>query len=79
MADKDLFGVEVLKRLNIIINLLLNQAGNPENQMRIGERIKYLKSMGLPEVEIGKIVGKPTNYVHAVLSQEKKREKERKE
>ncbi len=72
MPNEDLTQQEIVKRLDIIINLLLNHAGNPENQVSTSNRIKYLKSMGLAEIEIGKVVGKATNYVHAVLSREKK-------
>ncbi len=63
---------EIIKRLDIIINLLLNQIANPENQMSIVERVRYLDSMGLPPSDIGKVMGKATNYVTAILTQTKK-------
>lgn len=75
MEMENLWQKEVLKRLNIIINLLLNQVEHPESQISMVERIRYLSSTGLPPAEIGRVVGKPTNYVGAVLSRAKKEEK----
>lgn len=71
MQNNELSLEEVTKRLDIIINLLLI---NSENRMLPSEKIKYLDSVGigLTQAEIGRIVGKPTNHVGAVLSRTKK-------
>lgn len=64
LADK------LRKRMDVIILLLLE--GTPGCADTISDKIKWLAGTGLSNREVSEIVGKPANYVGAVLSAEKK-------
>lgn len=76
MGNNELSLEEVTKKLDIIINLLLEKS----EKMSPTKKIEYLDSIGigLTQAEIAKVVGKGSNYVGSVLSQAKKKGKGRK-
>jgi hypothetical protein len=59
---------EIARRLDVLIFLQLDQ-----QYPSMTDKVKKLADAGLHSGEIGRIVGKPTNYVTATLSQGKKR------
>jgi hypothetical protein len=61
----------VVRRLDAIIALLIKATSQPS----ITEQIRILDGLGLEAGEIGKILGKPGNYVGAVLGRKPKRAK----
>ena len=58
----------IARRLDAVIGLLLRSTNSPS----ISDQIKTLSGMGFKPPEIGRIVGKETNYVGAVLSSRSK-------
>lgn len=58
----------VVIRLNVLINLSLEESGHS-----MAARILRLTEMGLSSAEVADIVGKPTKYVAATLAQRKKK------
>jgi len=62
---------EILLRLNVIISLLLD-AQVPSSDITISSKIQRLSELGLAPAQVGKIVGRETKYVSAVLSQRSK-------
>ena len=60
----------IMKRLDIIIALMLrSSADGSENSM--GSKIAALAELGLSRSEIGRVLGKPANYISAVLGAKK--------
>ena len=70
LANND--NVSLERRLDVLIFLQLDQ-----KYPSMTEKIEKLSQAGLNSGEIGQIVGKPTNYVTATLSQGKKRKGKR--
>ena len=64
----------IIKRLNVLIAILLEQSPT-ESSRSMTDKIVKLAEVGVPQADIGKILGKPLNYVTAVLSQRKSRKK----
>lgn len=62
---------DAVKRLNVMVNLLLEQSPKGETQS-MADKICKLKELGLNSPEIAKILCKELNYVTATLSQRKK-------
>jgi hypothetical protein len=60
--------IDVARRMDVLIFLQLDQ-----RYPSMTEKVEKLAEAGLNSGEIGRIVGKPTNYVTATLSQGKKR------
>ena len=60
----------VVKRLDVIIQLMLDNAGNGSESMK--GKIERLLAFGLQQTEVAQIVGKPLNYITAVKSGKKK-------
>jgi len=60
----------VIKRLDILILLNLEKTNNL-TPTSMADKISKLSNYGISAAEIGKIVGKQTNYVTAILSQKK--------
>ena len=60
----------IIKRLDIIIALLLRFRPN-EPEATATDKIAELADLGLSRSEIGRIMGKPANYVSAVLGTKK--------
>ena len=73
MKEAELLG-QILKRMDILISLQLEAGGNEKMTEKIGQ----LTSLGLGPAEVGKIIGKPTNYVTGMLSAKKRRGKKAK-
>ncbi len=68
--DDDLFRERILRRLDILIAVLLDAL--PVESAPLASKIKRLAGAGLTAAEIGGIIGKPTNYVTASLSDQRK-------
>ena len=64
----------IIKRLNVLIAILLEQSPT-ESTPSMTDKIVKLVEVGVPPADIAKILGKPLNYVTAVLSQRKSRKK----
>ncbi|MGD0551502.1 MAG: hypothetical protein ABSB25_02495 [Sedimentisphaerales bacterium] len=62
----------VIKRFNAIISLLLDLVGNTEN-ISTTAKVRKLIDIGLTPAEIADIIGKPINYITAILNQNNKR------
>ncbi len=60
--------IDLARRLDVLIFLQLDR-GYPS----MTEKVEKLSQAGLSSAEIGRIVGKPSNYITATLSQGKKR------
>jgi hypothetical protein len=69
--DDNLFHARLLRRLDILIAMLLD--ASPTESIPMAAKIKRLAGAGLTAAEIGGILGRPTNYVTASLSEQKKR------
>jgi hypothetical protein len=74
MNSKDQLKDEVIQRLNILISLLLEGSSAKEG-FSMSDKITKLVDLGVPSSDIAKILGKPLNYVTAVISQKKSRKK----
>jgi hypothetical protein len=59
---------DLARRIDVLIFLQLDQ-----KYPSMTDKVEKLAEAGLNSGEIGRIVGKPTNYVTATLSQGKKR------
>jgi len=64
MANEDTHRIE--QKLDILIHLQLLAVAGRESPA-VAERIAVLSDMGLAPAEIGRIIGKPANYVSAAL------------
>jgi hypothetical protein len=69
--DNDSLLKEVISRLDVLIALQIETLGGPE-AARPTTKIQRLSGLGLSPSEVAAIVGKPTNYVTAILSRQKK-------
>ena len=76
--DNDTLLKEVIRRLDVLIALQIETLDGPE-AARPTTKIQRLSKLGLSPSEVAGIVGKPTNYVTATLSQQKKGRKAREE
>jgi hypothetical protein len=65
---------EIIKRLNILIALFIERssAGTP---LSMTEKIGKLNNLGVSQTDIARILGKPPNYITAILSQRKSKKK----
>lgn len=76
MNNEKLFG-QILRRLDILIFLQLETLSGKES-VPISSKVLKLSEFGLSASEIANIIGKPTNYVTAIISKKrKKRDKRR--
>ena len=66
----------VLRRFDVLISLQLD-AVSPETKVSLASKVERLTNMGLAPSEVGSIIGKPTNYVTAVLATKKKASRKR--
>lgn len=62
---------EIIKRLNLLILINLENASNSD--FSIADKIAKLNDLGVPSADISRIIGKSINYVTATLSQRKTR------
>lgn len=74
IMDESKITSEVIKKFNIIISLLLDLTGKTEN-ISVTAKVQKLIDMGLTPAEIADILGKPTNYVTAVLTKKIKKKR----
>ncbi len=74
MDPKDNHKEEIIKRLNILIALALEQTSG-QSTPPMSDRISKLARLGVPSPDIGRILGKPLNYVTATLSQQRSKKK----
>jgi hypothetical protein len=75
MENKDRINEEIIKRLNVLIMLTLEQSFSEKTQS-ITKKIHKLFDLSVTPADIAKIINKPLNYVTAILSQRKPRGKE---
>ncbi len=76
MQPKNKISEEIIKRLNILICLFLEQSSTA-GRLSMTDKIRKLDDLGVPQPDIARIIGKPLNYVTAVLSQQKFKKKEK--
>jgi hypothetical protein len=75
MENKDRINEEIVKRLNVLISLTLEQLSS-EKALSITKKIHKLADLNVSPADIAKILNKPLNYITAILSQRKPRGKE---
>jgi len=71
MARTESDNQALVKRLNVMIALLLDQAAAGGKTVPMATKIMRLAELGLSSGDIADIVGKAPNYVTATLSQRK--------
>lgn len=69
--ESDVALKHLVKRLDVLISLELEKPLS-EKQVPMADRIVRLRAFGLSASEIASILGKPTNYVTAALSQKQR-------
>lgn len=62
---------QIAKKLDVVITLLADIAASRESRT-ISGKVDMLLGLGLSAGEVGRIIGKPTNYVTAVAHQKRK-------
>ena len=67
---------EIVLRLNVLINLLLDQVPM-ESSLQTGNKIEKLSELGLPPKDIAKILGKPLNHITSALAKQKAKRRKR--
>lgn len=70
MTDEQ-YRKSILRRFDVLISLQLD-AVPVETKVSIASKVERLTNMGLLPSEVASIIGKPTNYVTAVLATKKK-------
>ena len=65
---------EILRRLDVLICLQLDRPP-AETPPSIASKVRRLVDLGLAPAEVASILGKPVNYVTAILSTKKSRAK----
>jgi len=75
MDDKEI-QTTLIKRLNTLISLTLELVSS-DKSTSIAEKVQHLLDLGLTPAEVGEILGKPTNYITAVVHSKKKRKKKK--
>lgn len=74
---EDRFQKEILRRLDVLISIQLD-ATPSEVRSSIASKVQRLVSFGLTPAEIATIIGKPVNYITAILATKKARAKKAK-
>jgi len=75
MDDKEIQAT-IIKRLNTLISLTLELVSS-DKSTSIAEKVQHLLNLGLTPAEVGEILGKPTNYITAVIHRKKKIKKKK--
>jgi hypothetical protein len=57
---------KALRRLDVIINLMIDRENDAEATLR--SKVLRLQSLGLAPAEIGRILGRPTNQITAAVT-----------
>ncbi len=73
MEQNSNFDKDILVRLNILINLLLDTS---EDNPSFASKIYKLSDMGISSSDIAKIINKPSKFVAATLSKRKGKKNE---
>jgi hypothetical protein len=63
---------EIVRRLDVLINVLLETGGKDGNPVSMVTRIKILHQAGMRPIEVAKILGKKMTYVNKELSRLRK-------
>lgn len=71
--DREKLDKEIIKRLDILITLNLDRG--IENGVPMADKISKLNDIGVSAADISRILGKPSNYITATLSNRKTRKK----
>ena len=74
--DDSKFQTTLLKRFNTLISLTLELVSS-DKSTSMAKKVQHLLNLGLTPAEVGEILGKPTNYVTAVMYSKKKKIKKR--
>ena len=74
MESKNKFEEEIIKRLDVLVALFLEQS-SVKSTLSMTDKIGKLADFGVAPADIARILGKPLNYVTALLSQRKSRKK----
>jgi hypothetical protein len=69
-------GLDILRRLDIIICLLLD-APAKDSEASVASKVHKLSNLGLSPSETARILGKPLNYVTAIKATKRAREAKR--
>jgi len=72
MMKEDYFQKELLRRLDVLISLQL-ESPVADKQPSIASKVHRLINLGLTPREVAAIIGKPINYVTAVLATKRAR------
>lgn len=78
MEDNSTVLNQILRRLDVLISIELEKPVESKTVPLAG-KIKRMAELGLSVSEIASVIGKPTNYVTATLSQQKKSAQKNKE
>lgn len=70
--SKEELDSQITKRLNILILLMLDNSGGGQ-KVTMSQKIRQLLDLGLKQLDVADIVGKPPKYVTAIVAQDKKR------
>ncbi|MFQ5804373.1 MAG: hypothetical protein ACE5JQ_15900 [Candidatus Methylomirabilales bacterium] len=70
--NEDQFRKEILRRLDVLISLHLDNPP-PERSSSIANKVHRLMSLGLAPGEVASVIGKPVNYVTAILATKESR------
>ena len=71
MEDNSAVLKQILRRLDILISLEFEKPVESKS-IKLAGKIKRMTELGLSVSEISSVIGKPTNYITATLSQQKK-------
>lgn len=74
---EDQFHREILRRLDVLISLQLD-IPLADGRASIASKVNRLISLGLAPAEVASIIGKPVNYITAILATKKARAKKAK-
>ncbi len=77
MGPRDKANEDVVRRLDILISLALEHS-SAQAALSMSDKIGKLAGLGVAAADIGRILGKPLNYITATLSQRKSRKKREK-
>jgi len=66
MANSETEWLALQRRLDLVIHLLL-MGLNPAKVPSVTDQIALLSSHGLSQAEIGRIIGRESNYVSAMI------------
>lgn len=70
--EPEKFNEDIVLRLNILINLLLDSAPT-ESALSTAAKVDKLTELGIPPADIARILGKPLNHVTSIIAKRKAR------